>query len=150
MRKHMSRVAGLLSTLALVGITASTAQAASAQPDSQVKATPASAEQLNDGVTASSCFGGAQLYSKKSNRPLLYAPDGKWLVTSSRCSDINVRPKTNRYMKICFGTSGSDCQANWTLAKANQWNAVAKGVKSGSRYIIWFRSNAASNGAIAH
>ncbi|MEU6633290.1 hypothetical protein ABZ905_34110 [Streptomyces parvus] len=98
---------------------------------------------------AASCYGGAISYSKPSNQGLLYEAPGKWFVTSSNCNDINVKPNTNRYMKVCFGSLASDCQASWTLAKAGQWNVIASDVLTGTRYFIWFRSNAASSGAVA-
>lgn len=45
---------------------------------------------------AASCLGGAKTYFKPAKRPLLYAGAGKWFSTSSNCTDINVKPKTNR------------------------------------------------------
>ncbi|NJQ17170.1 hypothetical protein [Streptomyces bohaiensis] len=144
MRRKTSWIAGLLSTLALIGVTASTAQAA--PPRTTTTATEEAATPSLEGqVIASSCYGGAQRYSKPGNQPLLM-----WFTTSNRCNDINLRPNTNRYVKVCFGTRASDCQANWTLAKAGQWNAIATNVLPGTRYMFWFRSDAASSGSIAH
>jgi hypothetical protein len=98
---------------------------------------------------ALSCYGSSTTYSKPAGTHWL--PAGALFWTTGNCTDINIKPKTNRYVKVCFETSsgGSDCQPGYTLALANQWNVIASNVQNGVPFAFEFRSDALSNGSWA-
>ncbi|GAA1117748.1 MULTISPECIES: hypothetical protein [Streptomyces violaceusniger group] len=110
--------------------------------------TAGAAETGNSSVQA--CYDGARSYSKASGARY-YPNPGSYLTTTSACNDINIKPKTDRYVAVCFKpSSGSDyCQGSYKLAKANQWTAIATDVTNGTRFYFDFRSTAASNGSWA-
>ncbi|MGW2177706.1 hypothetical protein ACWCXX_06320 [Streptomyces sp. NPDC001732] len=131
------RVAAVLLSAAFVGSTMALAPAAQANEPNQA------------GV-ATSCYGSAKSYSKPDGNR--YYPAGSSsLTTTSNCSDINIKPNTNRYVAVCFvPSSGSPyCQANYTLATGGQWNVLATNVATGTRFYFDFRSTALSNGSWA-
>ncbi|WP_217624586.1 hypothetical protein [Streptomyces sp. TRM64462] len=97
---------------------------------------------------ATSCYGYANSYYKPSGT--YWLPAGRVFKTSNACADINIRPNTNRYVKVCFEVDGrQECQANYTLAKAGQWNVIARNVRDGARFAFEFRSDAKSTGSWA-
>ncbi|MEV7020405.1 MULTISPECIES: hypothetical protein [unclassified Streptomyces] len=107
----------------------------------------APAAQAHDTASAS-CYGGANSYLKPAGT--YWLPAGDVFSTSSACADINIKPNTNRYVKVCFETDGRlECQANYTLARAGQWNVIARNVRDGALFAFEFRSDAKSTGSWA-
>lgn len=109
----------------------------------------AQADEPNQGIAAS-CYGSAKSYSKPDGEE--YYPAGSsYLTTTSNCADINIKPNTDRYVAVCFiPSSGSPyCQSSYTLATGGQWNVIATGVQTGTRFYFDFRSTALSNGSWA-
>ncbi|MFD7900339.1 hypothetical protein [Streptomyces sp. NPDC059743] len=99
-------------------------------------------------VAAASCYDFANPYTKAAGDVDL--PAGRLFSTSTACADINIKPNTNRYIKVCFETQGRlDCQANYTLAYAGQWNTIATNVRDGALFVFSFRSDARSTGSWA-
>lgn len=98
---------------------------------------------------AASCYGSAKNYSKPAGTADL--PAGRLFVTSGNCADINIKPRTNRYVMVCFETpsGGSDCPSGYTLARGGEWNVVEYGVPDGTQFYFHFRSDALSNGSWA-
>ncbi|MFD7913630.1 hypothetical protein ACFV30_23375 [Streptomyces sp. NPDC059752] len=95
--------------------------------------------------SAASCFDSSTSYSKPAGDVDL--PAGRLFSTSNACTDINIRPNTNRYIKVCFETQGRlECQANYTLARGGQWNTIATNVRHGTLFAFSFRSDASSTG----
>ncbi|WKD30762.1 hypothetical protein [Streptomyces xanthophaeus] len=94
---------------------------------------------------AASCFDSSTSYSKPAGD--IDLPAGRLFSTSNACADINIRPNTNRYIKVCFETQGRlECQPNYTLAYGGQWNTIATNVRDGALFAFSFRSEALSTG----
>ncbi|MEG3627512.1 hypothetical protein [Streptomyces poriticola] len=135
MNTALKRLAACLSTSA--ALLAATAATATAQP------------QAPDGApvaVAAACYDTGRAYIKHTEYytyPLNQTP----LTTTGYCNDINLRPNTNRYVRVCF--TGHGCQSGYTLARAGTWNTIATDVISGSRYYFQFRSAAKSTGYYA-
>lgn len=107
----------------------------------------APAAQARDAAPAS-CYGDANSYHKPAGTHWL--PAGDLFSTSSSCADINLKPNTNRYVKVCFEKDGrQECQANYTLARAGEWNVIARNVRDGALFAFEFRSDARSTGSWA-
>ncbi|MFA7764435.1 hypothetical protein ACGFNX_10995 [Streptomyces sp. NPDC048723] len=95
--------------------------------------------------SAASCFDSSTSYSKPAGDVDL--PAGRLFSTSNACADINIKPSTNRYVKVCFETQGRlECQPKYTLARGGQWTAIATNVRDGALFAFSFRSEAVSNG----
>ncbi|MEV6113947.1 hypothetical protein AB0L59_15865 [Streptomyces sp. NPDC052109] len=94
--------------------------------------------------TATSCYGDAHSYAKADGNAW-YPGNGSWLHTTSSCSDINIKPNTDRYVAVCWVTT-KKCQGTYTLAPAGQWTAVATDVLDGTTFYFVFRSTAYSSG----
>lgn len=101
----------------------------------------------SDEISASNCLGGANKYSKAKD--FHWLPPGLYFKTSSRCNDIQIKPKTNRYVSVCFKDPATGCRGA-KLAKAGKWTVLASNVKTGSEYQFFFRSLAKSSGEYAH
>ncbi|MFJ1695672.1 hypothetical protein ACIOHC_11055 [Streptomyces sp. NPDC088252] len=130
------RVAAVLLSAAFVGSTMALAPAAQANESSE--------------SAVMSCYGSAKSYSKPDG--IAYYPAGSaTLTTTSNCSDINIKPNTNRYVAVCWVPSSGQvsCQAEYTLATGGQWNVIATNVQTGTRFYFTFRSTALSNGSWA-
>ena len=99
--------------------------------------------------TAASCYGSAISYSKPEGDVDL--PAGRLFVTSGNCADINIKPKTNRYIMVCYeaASGGSSCPSDYTLVKGGVWNVLEYGVDAGTQFYFNFRSAALSNGSWA-
>lgn len=101
---------------------------------------------------ARSCYGNANDYTKAAgthiypNYPTFY-----YLLATSNCADINIKTNTDRYVKVCFQTSGggTDCQDDYKLAKAGSWTVIATNVRDNAHYHFYFRSDAKSTGQYA-
>ncbi|MYS84048.1 hypothetical protein [Embleya scabrispora] len=120
------------------------AAAASLIGTALVIAAPAGAAQ------ALSCYGSANSYFKPDG-PMDY-PAGDLLWSSGACNDINIKPKTNRYVMVCVedvpgGTM--DCPQEYVRAAANQWTVVKPNVDPGTAFVFKFRSAAQSSGSWA-
>ncbi|MGW3498334.1 hypothetical protein [Streptomyces sp. NPDC001020] len=115
-----------------------------------VVAPAAQANELNQGVVAS-CYGSTKSYSKPDSVGAYPWRIDDYLTTTSNCTDINIKPNTNRYISVCFvpSTGSPYCQADYTLATGGQWNTIATDVKTGVRFFFKFRSSAESNGSWA-
>ncbi|MEU3792440.1 hypothetical protein AB0F07_21975 [Streptomyces fructofermentans] len=98
---------------------------------------------------AASCYGSAHSYSKYDGTADL--PAGRLFVTSGNCADINIMPRTNRYIMVCFETAsgGSYCPSDYTLARAGEWNVIEYDVPDNTQFYFHFRSAALSNGSWA-
>ncbi|MEJ1201170.1 MULTISPECIES: hypothetical protein [unclassified Streptomyces] len=98
---------------------------------------------------AASCYGSAHSYSKPDGTADL--PAGRLFVTSGNCADINIKPRTNRYVMACFETAsgGSHCPSGYTLARGGEWNVIEYDVPRGTQFYFHFRSAALSNGSWA-
>ncbi|MFF3730205.1 hypothetical protein ACFYXM_07760 [Streptomyces sp. NPDC002476] len=130
------RVAAVLLSAAFVGGTMAIAPTAQANEPNQ--------------GAAASCYGSAKSYSKPDGSG--YYPAGSaTLTTTSNCSDINIKPNTNRYIAVCWVPSSGQvsCQAEYKLATGGQWNVIATNVQTGTRFYFVFRSTALSNGSWA-
>ncbi|MDF3147075.1 MULTISPECIES: hypothetical protein [unclassified Streptomyces] len=100
-------------------------------------------------VVAQSCYGSADDYTKASGTQIYpNYPTFFYLKTSSNCADINIKTDTNRYVKVCFLTSGggTSCQTDYKLATAGNWRVIATNVKDGTEFQFHFRSDAKSTG----
>ncbi|MDT0615243.1 hypothetical protein [Streptomyces lancefieldiae] len=102
-----------------------------------------------DAGTAASCYGSAINYSKPEGDVDL--PAGRLFVTSGNCADINIKPRTNRYIMVCLETAsgGSSCPSAYTLAEGGVWNVLRSNVPDGTQFYFRFRSAALSNGSWA-
>ncbi|GAA2954305.1 hypothetical protein [Streptomyces enissocaesilis] len=139
MRKTARKLAAVTGGLVMAagGITANTAVAAQAPPSAS-------------GVQAD-CYGGSVAYSKPDGNFYYPTSSTARLTTSSNCTDINVRPATNRYIKVCFypSSGGSYCQADYTYARSGQWNVIATDVGDGTKYRLLFNISGAATGRVA-
>ncbi|GAB1339952.1 hypothetical protein ACE1SV_65420 [Streptomyces sp. E-15] len=101
-------------------------------------------------TAATSCYGSAHSYFKPDGDET-YPADSGLLTTTSNCSDINLKPNTDRYVAVCWDTGGpvAPCQDHYTLAYAGQWNVIATDVYDGTRFFFTFRSTAQSSGSWA-
>lgn len=107
----------------------------------------APAAQARDAVPAS-CFGGANSYHKPAGTEWL--PAGDLFSTSTACADINLKPNTDRWVRVCFETNGRlECQPRFKKAKAKEWNVIATNVRDGALFAFEFRSDARSTGSWA-
>lgn len=107
----------------------------------------APAAQARD-IAPASCYGSANSYHKPAGT--YWLPAGDVFSTSGACTDINIKPNTNRYVKVCFETNGRlECQPNYKLARAGQWNVIATNVRDGALFAFEFRSDAKSTGSWA-
>jgi hypothetical protein len=96
---------------------------------------------------AASCYGSAHSYSKPSGD---YTYPSGYLTTTGNCSDINIKPNTDRYVEVCWRAGeGDTCQSEYKLARAGVWTVVATDVLDGTRFFFDFRSTAASTGSWA-
>ncbi|MCX4804279.1 hypothetical protein ACFWWM_25175 [Streptomyces sp. NPDC058682] len=101
--------------------------------------------QARTSESAASCFDPSTSYSKPAGDVDL--PAGRLFSTSNACTDIHIRPHTNRYINVCFETQGRlECQANYALARGGQWNTIATNVRHGALFAFSFRSDAAFTG----
>lgn len=123
-------------TLAVVGAGLAVAPAAGA---TGVEA-PASGE---TGVV--SCLGNARTYVKELGSR--HYPLSNYAQATSSCGGIHVKPKTNRYVQVCFRETGCN---GLKLAHAGAWTTVATNVVAGTEYRLNFRSPARSTGRYAH
>ncbi|MFI9379731.1 hypothetical protein [Kutzneria sp. NPDC052558] len=111
-------------------------------------ATAAHAEPRPASVLA--CYDHAHSYSKPSGS-FAYPTGAGYLTTTSACSDINLRPNTNRYVRVCFlpDAGGYYCQSSYKLATGGQWNVIATNVANSTDFWFDFRSDAQSSGSWA-
>ncbi len=130
MRNTRKRLVASIGGLALVvsGVGGGTATAASeGQP----------------GVLA--CYDYARQYNKLAGAKHypIYYPGGTWLTTSSQCANINIKPSSTRYVKVCFDpyTGSPYCQSNWKFAPADKWTSVAVDVLNGTRFKFFFEND---------
>ncbi|MFD5161623.1 hypothetical protein ACFWMJ_26680 [Streptomyces hawaiiensis] len=101
---------------------------------------------------ARSCYGNANSYTKASGQHLYpNYPTLNYLVATTDCADINIKSDTDRYVKVCFHpkSGGTQCQADYKLAKAGSWTVIATDVKDKTHYQFYFRSDAKSTGQYA-
>lgn len=106
------------------------------------ESTPAKAEN----VSASSCFGSAKGYFKGIENGKFYPGGGQYYKTTSACSAVWIKPKTNRYVAVCLKNGG--CRGS-KLARAGKWTALETNLKTGNQYYFSFRSTARSTGQYA-
>ncbi|MEU3732045.1 hypothetical protein AB0E81_21940 [Streptomyces sp. NPDC033538] len=107
----------------------------------------APAAQAHD-IAPASCYGSANSYLKPAGT--YWLPAGDVFSTSSACADINIKPNTNRYVKVCVESGGAQtCQKNYTLARAGQWTVIARSGGVGELFAFEFRSDAKSTGSWA-
>ncbi|MGP4044901.1 hypothetical protein [Streptomyces sp. 2A115] len=100
-------------------------------------------------AVAQSCYGNARDYTKSAGTHIYpNFPTFNYLKTTSSCADINIKTDTNRYVKVCFLLSGGgkECQADYKLATAGSWKAVATNVRDNTQYQFYFRSDVESTG----
>jgi hypothetical protein len=110
-------------------------------------AVPAGATPQDDVTAMSTCYGDAPTFHKVAGNTDF--PIDNYLKTSSRCSDINIKPRTSMYVKVCFAATGS-CQANFKYAAAGQWTVVATNVRDNSQFWFRFSSTSANSGFAAY
>ncbi|MEV6394660.1 hypothetical protein AB0M39_07740 [Streptomyces sp. NPDC051907] len=101
---------------------------------------------------AQSCYGSASSYSKPQG-PTDY-PAGALLWSSGACNDINIKPKTNRYVQVCIenvpgGTLECPHPDDFVYAAEDEWTVVEPNVAPGTAFVFRFRSTARSNGSWA-
>ncbi|NBM20686.1 hypothetical protein [Streptomyces sp. GC420] len=110
---------------------------------------PTAAQAGEERTAAASCYDSAHSYSKPEGTADL--PAGRLFMTSGDCADINIKPRTNRYVMVCFETAsgGSYCPSDYTLARGGQWNVIEYDVPDGTQFYFHFRSAALSNGSWA-
>ncbi|MFJ6123514.1 hypothetical protein ACIQKE_00310 [Streptomyces griseoviridis] len=135
MRLRQHAAVGVVPVL-LAAFTAALAPAAHAVPSRD--AAPA---------VAASCYGSAHSYSKPSGNND-YPTGSSYLTTTSNCTDINIKTNTNRYVEVCWLSTGT-CQSGYTLTTAGEWTTVATNVLNGTDFFFWFRSDASSTGSWA-
>jgi hypothetical protein len=99
---------------------------------------------------ALACHDHAKSYSKPAGDSF-YPGGSAYLTTTSYCRSINIKPKTDRYIRVCFHpSSGSNyCQDSYKLAQGGKWNEIATDVLNGAKFWFDFRSDALSNGSWA-
>jgi hypothetical protein len=93
------------------------------------------------------CYDSASYYLKPAGGTY-YPPGGEPnLRTTSACADINIKPNTNRYVRLCLMRSGTpQCQTDFTYAAAGSWTVVEEIVPNGTEFWFDFRSAAQSSG----
>ncbi|MBB1242779.1 hypothetical protein GL263_04205 [Streptomyces durbertensis] len=124
-----------LAALAALGGTLVTAPAAAAETRTG----------RSGGVSAAStCRGDAGSYLKEKG--IHFYPAGYNLKTTKHCNDIQIKPKTDRWVAVCLSKLG--CRGS-KLAKAGTWTVLATNVKTGTEYHFFFRSTARSTGSYA-
>ncbi|GLF98029.1 hypothetical protein [Streptomyces yaizuensis] len=101
-----------------------------------------------DDVAPMSCYGSATTYSKPA--PDEYLPAGRTFTATSNCSGINIRPRSDRYIKVCVERNGAPvCASDFTYVPANTWKELRANVADGTQFSFLFRSSALSNGSWA-
>ncbi|MBB1256650.1 hypothetical protein [Streptomyces alkaliterrae] len=115
--------------------------------------TAATAAESTDRIGVQSCYGSAKSYTKPAGQhyyPSGY-PGGTWLTATTNCNDINIRPNSDRYVKVCFNpSSGSPyCQSSNTWAPSGKWTVVATNVRSGTKFKFRFWSDGRATGSWA-
>ncbi|CAM4391555.1 hypothetical protein [Nocardiopsis rhodophaea] len=109
---------------------------------------PAAAESVEEtDKELASCYGGARFYSKAAGG-YTYPASG-YLRTTSRCNDINLKPRSSRTVSVCFKRTNRCNNAKW--ARGGQWNVIASNVRTGAGYYFLFsRYDLPSRGYFAH
>lgn len=127
MRKWTGRLVAAQSVLALTmaGLTGGTT-VANAAPQS-----------LRD------CYGDSHSYSAPTGSGRY--PVGRYLKTTSSCANISIKPKTNRYVRVCWASTGN-CTDWFTYARGGSWTILEFDIPNGVRFWFDFRSAAASKG----
>ncbi|WP_369171847.1 hypothetical protein AB5J49_29405 [Streptomyces sp. R28] len=100
-------------------------------------------------AVARSCYGNALSYTKDAGTHIYpNYPNFYYLIATSNCADINIKTNTDRYVKVCFLTSGGgkDCQDNYKLATKGDWTVIATNVRDNAKFQFYFRSDAKSTG----
>lgn len=106
-------------------------------------ASPAGAT-AGDSAGALACYDQQEFFSKPDG---LVAPRDGYFVTSSACSDINVKLDTGAEVRVCFSRTG--CQSSYKWAAANQWTVIATNVKDDVLYYLHFKVGFARTGYVA-
>lgn len=132
LRTHLAACA----TLAMVGAGLAMAPAAGAS-DSVAPAAGA--------IGAVSCLDTERTYFKGPGSR--HYPLTNYARATSSCGGIQVKPKTNRYVQVCFRETGCN---GLKLAHADTWTTVATNVAAGTEYRLNFRSPARSSGKYVH
>ncbi|GAB2580340.1 hypothetical protein GCM10027168_11480 [Streptomyces capparidis] len=127
MRTHL-RTTRLLMAAALAagGLTAVAAPPAAAAP-----------------AAIQACYDNTVAYASDS---LNEWPSSGWAVTTSSCSDINIKPTRAVDVQVCFRTTGV-CNG-WRTAHSWVWTVAASNVRDNTQYYLKF--NAQSQGLVAH
>jgi hypothetical protein len=87
------------------------------------------------------CYGDSHSYSAPDGR----YPVGRYLKTTSSCANISIKPKTNRYVRVCWASTGT-CTDWFTYARGGSWTILETDLPDGVRFWFDFRSVAASKG----
>ncbi|MFI1012606.1 hypothetical protein [Streptomyces sp. NPDC020965] len=92
-----------------------------------------------------SCYGSASAYSKPAGTTS--HPAGRTFITSNACSDINIKPKSDRHIMVCIERNGAqECPASYTAVKKDTWTVLRSNVPDDTQFAFYFRSDALSNG----
>jgi len=122
-------------TLALAGA-ATTLAALAIVPASPASAEPAGASR----AALVSCYGGAVRIN--GTDPNWHWPPYGSAYTTSRCSDINVKPDRTVDVTTCFQpANGSPYYCNgWRTIYSGQWNVTATDVRDGTQFWLLFNT----------
>jgi len=89
------------------------------------------------------CYGDSHSYSAPTGSGRY--PVGRHLKTTSSCANISIKPKTNRYVRVCWASTGN-CTDWFTYARGGSWTILEFDIPNGVRFWFDFRSAAASKG----
>ena len=83
-----------------------------------------------------SCYGGAAAYTKTSGTFQVPRGAGSFYRTSTRCTDINIKPNQTVWARICFEATG--CQSSFKQVLRGQWGVIATNVRDNAPFRIDF------------
>lgn len=105
-------------------------------------------------ASAATCYGGAKSYTL-ADGSYAYPNESPntssgWLTTSSRCADINIKPKRDVRVRACFKSSSGTITCN-ALRDADEgvWTVVASDVLDGTKFRISFTTHGPDSGSYA-
>ncbi|MFZ3467695.1 hypothetical protein ACODT3_38925 [Streptomyces sp. 4.24] len=98
-------------------------------------------------AAAQSCYGSGRSYASDEGN---YWPHGDALaVSTSNCSDINVKPGSGTYVRTCFVPSSGGWYCNgWRWINGGSWGLAATDVKDGTKFYLAFDRH--STGSVAY
>ncbi|MER5889453.1 hypothetical protein ABT160_36990 [Streptomyces sp. NPDC001941] len=109
----------------------------SVAPASATTTGPAQALRTPTAGAAASCYGGAWSYRKGKGWGVIPTSGNDYYRTTSRCTDINVKPDQDETLELCYENSAHaiTCK-NPVRLKAGQWKVLGTDFKDGTAF--WF------------